>query len=152
MLIYPMAINSSLQQNQGRRERDVVWVFGVLYTEQSPCRDYLRVVHSWDGATLNQALQRVLLPGSEVHSDYWGAYRKFAHHMPNVTVHRTVVHHANFFFVSWQESTGKSLNQRGVHWNTTSNEKKAYELWTRKTSLKKKCGDNRGVWILLYRM
>lgn len=50
-----------------------------------------------DGATLNQALQRVLLPGSEVHSDYWGAYRNFAHHVPNVTVHRTVVHHANFF-------------------------------------------------------
>jgi len=56
------------------------------------------------------------------------------------------------FLIPWQDSTGKSLNQRGVHWNTTSNEKKAYKLWTLKTSLKKKCGDNRGVWILLYRM
>ena len=91
-----MAMNFSLQHNRGRRARDDVWVFGVLSTEHSPCRGYFQVVHSRDRATLTQILQRVLLPGSEVHSDDWGAYRNLVHHVPNVAVHRTVVHRANF--------------------------------------------------------
>ena len=47
-------------------------------------------------ATLTQILQRVLLPSSEVHSDDWAAYRNLHVHVPNVTVHRTVVHQDNF--------------------------------------------------------
>ena len=97
MLIFPMVIHFSFQHNWGRRARDDVWVFGVLCTEHSPCRGYFQVVQSRDRATLTQILQRVLLlPGSEVHSDDWGAYRNLAHHVPNVTVHRTVVHRDNF--------------------------------------------------------
>ncbi|XP_068680512.1 uncharacterized protein [Montipora foliosa] len=84
------------KHNRGRRARDDVWVFGVLSTEHSPCRGYFQVVQSRDRATLTQILQRVLLPGSEVHSDDWGAYRNLAHHVPNVAVHRTVVHRDNF--------------------------------------------------------
>ena len=45
---------------------------------------------------MTQILQRVLLPGSEVHSDDWAAYRNLHVHVPNVTVHRTVVHQDNF--------------------------------------------------------
>lgn len=47
-------------------------------------------------ATLTQILQRVLLPGSEVHTDDWGAYRNLNLHVPNVAVHRVVVHQNNF--------------------------------------------------------
>ena len=49
-----------------------------------------------DRATLCRILQRVLLPGSEVHSDDWAAYRNLERHVPNVRVHRTVVHRNNF--------------------------------------------------------
>ena len=49
-----------------------------------------------DRATLTQILQRVLLPGSEVHTNDWAAYRNLHVHVPNVTVHRTVVHRDNF--------------------------------------------------------
>ena len=49
-----------------------------------------------DRATLTQILQRVLLPGSEVHTDDWAAYRNLHVHVANVTVHRTVVHRDNF--------------------------------------------------------
>ncbi|XP_067045514.1 uncharacterized protein [Acropora muricata] len=86
------------QQNyeRGRRARDDVWVFGVISTEYSPCRGYFCVVERRDRATLTQILQRVLLPGSEVHSDDWAAYRNLHVHVPNVTVHRTVVHQDNF--------------------------------------------------------
>ena len=41
-------------------------------------------------------LQRVLLPGAEVHTDDWGAYRNLHHHVPNITVHRTVTHQNSF--------------------------------------------------------
>ena len=34
--------------------------------------------------------------GSEVHSDDWGAYRNLARYVPNVTIHRTVVHRDHF--------------------------------------------------------
>ena len=50
-----------------------------------------------DRATLTQILYRVLLPGLEVHSDDWAAYRNLHVHVPNVTVHRTVVHRDNFY-------------------------------------------------------
>ena len=76
--------------------RDDVWVFGVLSTEHSPCCGYFQVAPRRNRPMLTQILQRVLLPGSEVHSDDWGAYRNLARHVSNVTVHRTVVHHDNF--------------------------------------------------------
>ena len=57
-----------------------------------PCRGYFQVVERRDRITLTQILQRVLLPGAEVHTDDWGAYRNLHHHVPNITVHRTVTH------------------------------------------------------------
>lgn len=85
-----------LQYQRGRRARNDAWVFGVLSTETSPCRGYFKVVRRRDRRTLTQILQRVLLPGSEVHTDDWAAYRNLDVHVPNVTVHRTVVHQNNF--------------------------------------------------------
>lgn len=49
-----------------------------------------------DRATLTQILQRVLLPRSEVHSDDWAAYRNLPLHVPNVSLHRVVVHQNHF--------------------------------------------------------
>ena len=49
-----------------------------------------------DRATLTQILSRVLLPGSEVHTDDWAAYRNLPAHVPNVSVHRSVVHKDHF--------------------------------------------------------
>lgn len=45
-----------------------------------------------DRATLSQILQRVFLPGTEVHTDDWDAYHNLHRHVPNVAVHRVVVH------------------------------------------------------------
>lgn len=56
---------------------------------------YFQVVPRRVRATLVPILQRVLLPGSEVHSDDWGSYRNLACYVSNVTVHRTVVHKDN---------------------------------------------------------
>lgn len=87
---------SFFQHQRGRRARDEVWVFGLICTEYTPCRGYFQVVPRRDRATLVPILKRVLLPGSELHSDDWGAYRNLPRDVPNVTVHRTVVHKNNF--------------------------------------------------------
>ena len=68
----------------------------MISTEHRPCRGYFQVVPRRDRATLNPILQRVLLPGSEVHSDDWAAYRNLPLHVPNVSVHRIVVHQNHF--------------------------------------------------------
>lgn len=49
-----------------------------------------------DRATLSQILQRVFLPGTEVHTDDWAAYHNLHCHVANVAVHRVVVHQDNF--------------------------------------------------------
>lgn len=81
---------------RGRRASDEVWVFGVISTEHSPCRGYFQVVRRRDRRTLPNILRRVLLPGSEVHTDDWAAYRNLHLYVPNVTMHRIVVHQNNF--------------------------------------------------------
>ena len=73
-----------------------MWVFGVISTEHHPCRGYFEVVRRRDSATLMHILRRVLLPGSEIHTDDWGAYRNLHLYVPNVAVHRTVIHQHNF--------------------------------------------------------
>ena len=88
--------NNFLSYERQQRARDDVWVFGVTSLEYSPRRGYFCVVERRDRATLTQILQRVLLPGSEVHSDDWAAHRNLHIHVPNVTLRRTVIHQYNF--------------------------------------------------------
>ena len=85
-----------VQYNRGRRAQGGQWVFGVLATDYTPCRGYFQIVRHRDRATLMPILQRVLLPGSEIHSDDWGAYANLSRFVPNATVHRVVVHRRNF--------------------------------------------------------
>ena len=49
-------------------------MFGVVSTAYSPARGYFEVVDRRDRATLMPILQRVLLPGTEIHSDDLGDY------------------------------------------------------------------------------
>ena len=71
-------------------------MFGVVSTAYSPARGYFEVVDRRDRATLMPILQRVLLPGTEIHSDDWGAYSNLPAHTPSVQTHGVVVHAANF--------------------------------------------------------
>ena len=68
----------------------------MITTAFTPARGYFQVVRRRDRATLIPILQRVLLPGTEVHSDDWGAYTNLPMHAPNVQTHQVVVHAANF--------------------------------------------------------
>ena len=86
----------ALKYQRGRRARNAQWVFEVISTEHIPCRGYFQVVRSRSRAILTQIMQRVLLPGSEVHTDDWASYRNLPKHVANVRVHRTVVHQNHF--------------------------------------------------------
>jgi len=52
-------------------------------------------VEQRDAATLLPIVEGCLLPGSEVHTDDWGAYRRLSR-LPNARRHRVVVHAHNF--------------------------------------------------------
>lgn len=88
--------NHKAKYNRGRRAPDV-WVFGVLSCDTRPAKGYYEIVRKRDRATLLPILAKCLLPGSEVHTDDWGAYYRLEHHLPNhVARHRVVVHADNF--------------------------------------------------------
>ena len=88
-------ISNVLQYNRGRRPARQTWVFGIITTEYSPARGYFTVVDRRDAATLCPIIEHCLLPGSEVHTDDWGAYRGLRR-LPNVRRHRVVVHARHF--------------------------------------------------------
>ena len=71
-------------------------MFGVVSTRYSTARGYFEVVERRDRASLIPILQRVLLPGTEVHSDDWGAHFNITAHAATVQTHGVVVHAANF--------------------------------------------------------
>ena len=85
----------SSQYNRGRRAARDAWVFGIITTEYSPSRGYFTVVERRDAVTLLPIIDRCLLPGSEIHTDDWGAYRRVTR-LRNVRAHRVVVHARHF--------------------------------------------------------
>ena len=67
----------------------------MVSTNYSPAKGYFQVVDRRNAATLLPIIQRCLLPGTEVHTDDWAAYRRTAA-LPNVSVHQVVVHAHHF--------------------------------------------------------
>ena len=84
-----------LQYNRGRRAARDSWVFGIVSCDYRPSRGYFQVVQRRDAATLLPIINRCVLPGTEVHSDDWAAYRRLLR-LPNVSAHQVVVHAHNF--------------------------------------------------------
>jgi gentisate 1,2-dioxygenase len=72
-------------------------VFGVVTTEYKPVKGYYQVVEKRDRATLLPIIEKCLRPGSELHTDDWGAYDNIEQMLPNcVARHRVVNHSLNF--------------------------------------------------------
>ena len=55
-------------------------MFGVISCDTRPSRGYYEVVEKRDRATLLPILAKCLQPGSEVHTDDWGAYDNLEQH------------------------------------------------------------------------
>ena len=70
------------------------WVFGIYDTNSK--QGYLTFVNSRDKDTLIPIIQRIVLPGSIIHSDEWRAYNDLRR-LPNPQPYRyaTVNHSAN---------------------------------------------------------
>ena len=114
-----------------------MWVFGIISTEYRRCRDYFQVVQQRDRATLTPILQRVLLPGSEVHSDDWAAYRGLENHVANVRVHSTVIHRDNFV----DPVTGIQTQAKESDSNTSLKGRKGFDERISKVFSTNKCGE-----------
>ena len=67
-----------------------MWVFGLVDVHTGI--GIIRVVPNRNGATLLPIIQEVVLPGSTIHSDYWGAYMHGA--IPAIPVNPPYIHHA----------------------------------------------------------
>ena len=84
------------------------------------------VVRRRDRATLLPILAKCLLPGTEVHTDDWGAYARLDQHLPNhVSRHRVVVHadhfvdpitgvHTQEAESAWAQLKGPIKQRRGI--------------------------------------
>jgi len=110
--------NHKTKYNRGRRI-PAVWVFGILSMERSSARGYYKVVERRDRATLLPIIAECLQPGSEVHTDDWGAYQRLEQHLTNhVARYRVVVHAANFVDpntgIHTQEVESSLANLKGV--------------------------------------
>ena len=70
-------------------------MFGIVSCTHSPARGYFQVVDRRNTATLLPIIQRCVLPGTEMHSDNWAAYRRLQL-LPNVNRHQVVENAHNF--------------------------------------------------------
>lgn len=113
-------------------------MFGVISCDTRPSRGYYEVVEKRNRATLLPILPKCLQPGSEVHTDDWGAYDNLEQHLPHLVLrHRIVVHADNFV----DPATGIHTQEAESAWAQSSNDGGFLErifksIWT------KECGGN----------
>lgn len=86
--------NHKSKYQRGRRANKEQWVFGIADTSVKPAITYLQTVDKRDAATLLPIIERVVAPGSTVHSDEWKAYKKIQEKCG--LQHQTVNHSINF--------------------------------------------------------
>ena len=70
------------------------WVFGIADTSVKPAITYMQTVEKRDAATLLPIIERIVRPGTTVHSDEWAAYKKIQEKLG--LDHQTVNHSVNF--------------------------------------------------------
>ena len=66
--------------HRGRAPAADQWVFGIVDTSTTPGVGYMELVPDRRAVTLIPIIQRVVLPGSIIHSDQWAAYQPLVHH------------------------------------------------------------------------
>ena len=91
-----MRVSFAIRQNttEGRGPSSDQWVFGLADTSSTPCTVYIELVPDRKASTLIPIIEKVVKPGSTIHSDQWVAYRQLNQH-PNYT-YQAVNHSKNF--------------------------------------------------------
>ena len=80
--------------HRGRVPASDQWVFGLCDTSKTPGVGYMELVQDRRAVTLIPIIERVVLPGSIIHSDQWAAYRQLSRN--NHYTYATVNHSENF--------------------------------------------------------
>ena len=86
--------NHKSKYNRGRRASKEQWVFGLADTSSKPAITYMETVDKRDAATLLPIIQRVVKPGTIIHSDQWKAHHNISSRLQ--LSHGTVNHLLNF--------------------------------------------------------
>lgn len=60
--------------HRGRASKEPIWVFGLVDTSTVPCLGYMEIVESRSAMTLLPIIEKVVRPGTVIHSDQWKAY------------------------------------------------------------------------------
>ena len=66
--------NHKSKYKRGRRASKEQWVFGLADTSSKPAITYMETVDKRDAGTLLPIIQRVVKPGTIIHSDQWKAH------------------------------------------------------------------------------
>ena len=82
-----------VKHHRGRAHDQSKWVFGILDTSTKPGIGYMELVPNRSAEVLLPIIQKVVLPGSIIHSDQWKSYRTL---QGMGFEHRTVNHSINF--------------------------------------------------------
>lgn len=88
------AFTHKCKAHRGRAPEKTVWVFGIVDTSFKPARGYMEIVPDRSRETLLPIIGRICRPGTEIHSDEWGAYRLIQERLG--FEHKTVNHSACF--------------------------------------------------------
>ena len=95
--------------HRGRPPRSEQWVFGMVDTSTSPATGYMELVEKRDAATLLPIINRIVRPGSIIHSDQWRAYNRIS----DTFQHEKVNHSENFV----DPDTGVHTKNIESYWN-----------------------------------
>ncbi|KAI4293366.1 hypothetical protein PAPHI01_2640, partial [Pancytospora philotis] len=95
----------------GRVAETERWVFGIVDTSFSPSKGYMVEVSDRTAETMFPIMQRVIRPGSIIHSDRWKAYARIQEKLG--FAHQSVNHSLNFV----DPKTGAHTQNIESYWN-----------------------------------
>ena len=103
------------KHHRGRATKTEVWVFGLVDTSTTPGVGYMEIVSKRDSQTLLPIIQKVVRPGTTLHSDQWKAYLNISRDLG--FRHQTVNHQENFV----DPITGVHTQSIESYWNRQKN-------------------------------
>ncbi|KAG0425435.1 hypothetical protein DMUE_6032 [Dictyocoela muelleri] len=87
-------LNHTVRSHRGRAPHQRVWCLTMVDTSETPSKGYAEIVTERSSRIMLPIIQRVVRPGSVIHTDEWRAYNGLDSH-PEYS-HRKITHKYNF--------------------------------------------------------
>jgi transposase-like protein len=86
-------LNFNCKSHRGRENREPVWALVIVDTSTTPASGFAEIVVDRTKRTLFSVINRIVRPGSTIHTDDWPSYRQLGNGNYN---HASVVHKFHF--------------------------------------------------------